>query len=136
LKTLETVVPEPLVMCDPFPHRSEPRGDEMITALSAIPLLRHKTGVKQDAEVLGNSRATHLEMSCDRVDRTVGLGEEIEHPPTRGMANGPKDVWLAIGSHYHVANIRKKNLTRQVPSRILSHWTCRGHQISAHDSTR
>jgi hypothetical protein len=53
-------------------------------------------------------------MSRNRVDGAVGLGEEIEHPATRGMANCPKDMLLAIGSRHHVANIRKKTLTRQV----------------------
>src|SRR5262245_17190629 len=33
-------IPEPLVVRDPVPHRTEPRGDEAIAALSAMPLLR------------------------------------------------------------------------------------------------
>jgi hypothetical protein len=52
-KPLEVVVPEPLVVRDPVLHRTEPRGDKAIAALSAMPLLRHQTGIKQDAEVLG-----------------------------------------------------------------------------------
>ena len=78
-----------------------------------MPLLRHETGIKQDAEVLGYGWAAHLEMSRNRVNAAVGLDEEIEHPATRGMANGPEDIRLAIGSHHHAADISKENLTRQ-----------------------
>jgi hypothetical protein len=119
LKPLEVVIPEPLVMREPVPHRTEPRGDQMIAPLSAMPLLRHETGIKQDAQVLRDGWAAHREMSRNRVDRAVGLDEEIEHPATRGMANCPKDILLAIGSHHHAANIRKEHLTRQdAPERI------------------
>src|SRR5262245_46252757 len=110
---MEAVIPEPLVMRDPVPHRAEPFGDEVIAPLSAMPLLRHQTGIKQDAEVLGDSRAAHREMSRNRVNGTVGLDEEIEHPATRGMADCAKDILLTIGSHHHAANIRKKTLTCQ-----------------------
>lgn len=106
LKSLSEVIPEPLVMRDPLPHRTEPRGDEAIAPLSAVPLLRHETGIKQDAEVLGDGRAAHLEMSGNRVDGAVGLDKEIKHPATRGMANCPKDIRIAIGSHHHAVNIR------------------------------
>jgi len=77
LKPLEAVVPEPLVVRDPVPHRTEPRGDEAIAALSAMPLLGHETGIKQNAEVLGNGWEAHLEMSGNRVNGAVGLDEEI-----------------------------------------------------------
>jgi hypothetical protein len=77
LKPLEVVIPEPLVVRDPVPHRTEPRGDEAIAALSAMPLLRHETGIKQDAEVLGDGWAAHLELSRNRVDGAVGLDKEI-----------------------------------------------------------
>jgi len=103
-------------MRDPVPHRAELFRDEAIAPLSAMPLLRHETGIKQDAEVLGDSWAAHMEMSRNRVDGAVGLEEEIQHPATGGMANCPKDVRFAIGSHYHAANIRKQTLTRQARS--------------------
>jgi hypothetical protein len=72
LETLERVVPELFVLRDPVPHRTELRGDEAIAPLSAVPLLRHETGIKQDAEVLGDSRSAHLEMSRNRIDGAVG----------------------------------------------------------------
>ena len=59
LKALEVLPPEPLVVREPVPHRTKPRGDETIAALPAMPLFRHETGVKQDAEVLGNGWAAH-----------------------------------------------------------------------------
>jgi hypothetical protein len=108
LKTLEMVIPEPLVMRDPVPHRTEPRGDKAIAPLSAMPLLGHETGIKQDAEVLGDGWAAHLELSRNRVDRAVGLEKEIEHPATRRMTDCPKDSLLAISSPHHEVNIRKK----------------------------
>jgi hypothetical protein len=79
----------------------------MVAPLSAMPLFRHETGVKQDAEVLGDGWAAHLELSRNRVDGTVGQGEEIQHPATRGMTNGPKDILLALESGNHAAIIRK-----------------------------
>src|SRR5438309_11687502 len=110
-------------MRDPVPHWTEPRGDEAIVPLSAMALLRHETGIKQDADVLGDGWAAHLEMSRNRVDGAVGLDKEIEHPATRGMANCPKDIRLAIESHPHAVTIRKQTLTRQVRSGPLSSWT-------------
>ena len=71
------VIPEPLVVRDPVPYRAESFRDEVVAPLSAMPLLRHETGTKQDAEVLGDSWAAHLEVSRNRVDRTVDLDEEI-----------------------------------------------------------
>ena len=112
-KPLQAVIPEPLVVRDPVPHRTEPRGNEAIMPLSAMPLLRHETGMKQDAEVLGDGGAAHLELSRNRVDGAVGLDEEIQHPATRGMAYCPKDIALAISGYHHAANICKKILTSQ-----------------------
>ena len=103
LESLEVVVPEPLIMRDPVPHRAESFGDEVIAPLSAMPLLRHETGIKQDAEVLGDGGSAHLEMSRNRVDGPVGFDEQIEHPATCGMANCPKDIRLAIRSNHHAA---------------------------------
>jgi len=68
--------------------------------------------------MLGDGWAAHLEMSRNRVHGAIGLKEEIEHPASRGMANCSKDIGLAMGSHHHVANIRKQTLTRQVRSGI------------------
>jgi hypothetical protein len=120
LKPLEMVIPELLVVRDPVPHRAEPRGDKAISPFSAVPLLSHETSIKQNAEVLGDGRAAHFEMSRNRVDRAVSLNEEIEHPATRGMADRTEHALLAIGSHYHAVTIRKINLTRQVRGRHAS----------------
>jgi hypothetical protein len=70
-----------------------------------VPLLGHEAGIKQDAEVLGGW-AAHLELSRNRVDGAVGLDKDIQHPVPRGMANCPKDIRLAIGSHHHFAKIQ------------------------------
>src|SRR5262245_39064982 len=106
LELLEVVIPEPLVMCDPVPHRTEPRGDKMIAPLSAMPLLCHETGIKQDAEMLRDGWAAHLEMARNRADGAVGLDKEIQHPTPRGMADCPKNILRAIACHHHAANMR------------------------------
>jgi hypothetical protein len=69
-----------------------------------MPLLGHETGIEQDAQMLRNGRAAHGEVPRKRVDRAVGLDQEIEHPPPRGVANGPKDVRLGIGKHHHAVH--------------------------------
>ena len=116
LESLEVVIPEPLVMRDPVPHRAESLGDETIVPLSAMPLFRHETGIQQDAKVLRDGRPADLEMSRNRVDGAVGVEEQIEHPATRGMADCSKDILLTIENHNHGAIIRKQTLTRQVQS--------------------
>jgi hypothetical protein len=97
-KPLEVVIPEPLVVREPVPHRTEPRGDEALAALSAMPLCRHETGIEQDAEVLGDGWAAHLEASRNRVHGAVGQGEQIQYPASRRMTDCPKDSLLAIRS--------------------------------------
>jgi hypothetical protein len=76
LKTPEAVVPESLAMGDPVPHPTEPCGDEAIAPLSAMSLLRHETGIKQDALVPADGWEAHLEMSRSRVKGAVGLNKE------------------------------------------------------------
>ena len=68
--------------------------------------------------MLGDGRATHLEISRKRIDGAVGLDEEVEHPATRGMADCCEDVGLAIGNHHQAANIRKRLLTCQAELRF------------------
>jgi hypothetical protein len=94
-------------MREPVPNRSESFGDKAIAPLPAMPLLRHETGITQDAEVLGDGWAAHLEMCRKRVDGAVSLDEEIKHPATRGMADRPKNIRLALRSDQHGFNIRK-----------------------------
>jgi len=38
----------------PVPYRTETIRDEAIVAFATVPLLHHETGIKQDAEVLGD----------------------------------------------------------------------------------
>lgn len=79
----------------------------MVAAFPAMPLLGDKACIEQDAEVLGDGGTRHHEMPGDGVDGTVGLEEEIEHPPARGVADGFEDVLLAIRSCDHAETIRK-----------------------------
>jgi hypothetical protein len=135
LKTPDAVIPEPLAVRDPVPHRTEPRGDEAIAALSAMPLLGHETGIAQDAEVLGDGWAAHLETSLDRVHGAIGLDEEIEHPAARGMARCPEDIRLAIGRHHHVANNVRRYLRAKSEVGLVA-LDARVHQVCPRDSPR
>ena len=99
------VVPEPLVMRDPVPHRAELFRDEAVAAFAAVPLLGHETGIEQDAEVLGDGGAAHLEVHRDRIHRPLTVGEEVEHPPPRRMADRREDLGLVLGG-YHGADYR------------------------------
>src|SRR4029079_16854507 len=100
-------------MREPIPHGAKPFRNEAIAAFSAMPLLAHQARIEQDAEVLRDGRAAHLEMSSNRVDRAVGPRDEIEHPSTRGMANRIEYIGCAMGRHDHAGNIRKELLTCQ-----------------------
>lgn len=106
LKPLEMVVPEPFIMYEPIPHRPKPRGHETVATLPAATLLGHKSGIEQDAQMLRDGWATHLEVSRDRVDRAVGLEKEIEHAAPRGMTNCAKNIRLAIRNHHHADQYR------------------------------
>jgi hypothetical protein len=100
-----------------------------------MPLLRYETGIKQDAEVLGDGWPARLEMSRKRVYGAVGLNMEIENPATRGIANCAKDIRLAIESQCHVANMCKQTLTRQVRSGTYR-LGAQVHRVRPDDSTR
>ena len=84
-----------------------------MAAFTTMPLLGHEAGIEQDAEVLGDGRPAHLQMSRKRVDAAGGLDEEVEHPAPCRMADCCEDVGLAIGKHHHAANIRKRFLSWQ-----------------------
>jgi len=101
LEPLKVLIPELVVMGDPVSHGAEARREEVVAALSAMPLLRHQAGIEQDTEVLRDGRAAHLEMPRDRVDGAIGLDEQIEHPATRRMTNCSEDVSLWIGYRHH-----------------------------------
>lgn len=95
------VVPEPLVMCDPVAHRAEVFRDEAVAALATVPPLGDKTGIQQDAKVLGDGGAAHFEARGDDTDRALGTGELIEHLAPGAMADCGEHVGLAIGGHDH-----------------------------------
>src|SRR6266513_3033564 len=99
-KSLEVFIPRPLIVRHPVPYGPELRRDEAIAAFSTGPLLGHEAGIEQAAEVLGDGRAAHLEMSRNRVHGAVGLDEQIQHPPSRRMTDCPKDSLLVIGRHH------------------------------------
>src|SRR5262249_51854004 len=102
--TLETVVPELLVMRDPVPHRAESFGDEAVAAFAAVPPLGYETGIVQDTKVLGDGGAAHFEVCSNVADRAPGFGEQIQHLASRTMADRCEHIGLAIGSHDHAAN--------------------------------
>ena len=107
MKALEAVVPEPLVARDPVAHGAELIGDEVVAAFAAVALLGEKTGIEQDAEMLRDRGAAHLEVAGDGIDRTIGAREEVEHVTPRRVADGGEDVGLTIGRDDHGDNMRK-----------------------------
>ena len=111
-------------MRDPVPHRTEPRGDKAIAPLSAMPLLRHETGIKQDTKVLGDCRAAHLEVCSNVADRALGFGEQIQHLASRTMADRCEHIMLALRSHNHAASISKQLLTCQAQGELLCEKQC------------
>ncbi len=113
MQSLKVIVPKLFVVRNPFPDRSEPGGDESIVPFAAMSLLGHESGIEQDAEVLRDGRATHLEKARDRLDGAVGFDQEIEHPTPGRVADRREDIRPAIGSHYHAGSIRKTTLTCQ-----------------------
>ena len=120
LESLKVVIPEPLVMRDPVPHRTEPRGDEAIAPLSAMPPLGYETGIAQETKVLGDGGAAHFEVCSNVADRALGFSEQIQHLASRTMADRCEHIRLAIDSHDHGAIIRKQLLTCQAQLQRLS----------------
>jgi hypothetical protein len=120
LESLKVVIPEPLVMRDPVPHRTEPRGDEAIAPLSAMPPLGYETGIAQETKVLGDGGAAHFEVCSNVADRALGIDEQIQHLASRTVTDRCEHIGLAIGNHDHAANIRKKMLTCQAQVYPLS----------------
>ena len=78
---MEVVIPEPLVMRDPVPHRTEPRRDEMIAPLSSMPLLRHETGIEQDDDT---ETVRRLARCGD--EELVGWGIRLNRPVSPHLA--------------------------------------------------
>ena len=114
LKTLEMVVPEPLVLRDPVAYGGESFGDEVVAAFAAVPLLGQETGIEQDAEVLRDRRAAHFEVCRNVADGALGFGEQIQHLTARTMADRGEHIGLATGIQDHAVNIRKRSLTCQL----------------------
>jgi hypothetical protein len=70
--------------------------------------------------VLGDGGAAHFEVCSNVADRALGFGEQIQHLASRRMADRCEHIGLAIGSHHHVAIIRKQLLTCQAQVYPLS----------------
>lgn len=110
---MQAVIPEPLVERDPVPNRAESLGDEVVSPLAAVSLLGHQAGIEQNAEVLRDGRAAHLEVPGNRVDRVVGLRKQIKNPPPRGVADRGEDIGLPAEGFHLARSIGKEVLTCQ-----------------------
>lgn len=100
-QTREAVVPEAVVVRDPFAHGSQPMRNKAVPSFTTVALLGHQTGIEQHAQVLRHRRPAHFEMPGDAVHGSIGLGEQIENAPACRMADGLKHPLLAIprGDH-------------------------------------
>src|SRR5262245_7714238 len=85
-----------------------------------MPLFRYETAIKQDAEMLRDGGAAHFEVSSNIADSALGFGEQVQHLPSRAMADCFEYKLLALDSRQHVANIRKHMLTRQARGLLFS----------------
>ena len=103
LQSLKVVIPEPLVVRDPVAHRAESFGGEAVAAFAAVPPLGYEADIEQDAEVLGDGGAAHVEVCGNVADRALGFGEQIQHLASRTMADRCEHIGLTIGRHDHTA---------------------------------
>lgn len=94
-------------MRKPFPHRAESIRDEVVAPFATMPLLSHEAGIEQDAQMLRDRRATHLEVACYRVDCTVFNCKQVKHLSPCRMADRGEDIRTTLESCYHVASIGK-----------------------------
>jgi hypothetical protein len=78
---LSVFIPEPFVARHPVPHQLELRRDKAIAPHFAVPLLRHETGIGQDAAMLPDGRLISKQPSIALAERSAST--RIEHPATR-----------------------------------------------------
>lgn len=113
LKLIQAIIPEPIVLRQPIPQRAKLFGDELIVSFTTMPLFGQETRIQQDAQMLRNRRAAHVEVGRKPANRTVTLGKQIQHlaPPT--VTDRLEHIGLAVGGSIHVFIMGKKLLTCQ-----------------------
>jgi len=65
-------------------------------------LVSDEASIEQNAQVLRNRWAAHLEIRCDRVHGTVAVGEQVEHAPARRVTDRSENSGLT--QHHHPDN--------------------------------
>jgi hypothetical protein len=65
-------------------------------------LLTDEANVEQNAQVLRNRWAAHLEIRRDRVHWAVAVGEQVEHAPARRVTDRSKNAW--VSQHHRADN--------------------------------
>lgn len=101
------IVPEPLVVRDPVPHRTETLGDKAVAALPPVPLFGDEADFEEDAQMLRDGRAAHLEVRCNFVDWSVAVGEQVEHTASGRVTDRSKDLAFALGCRHTVTIMSK-----------------------------
>lgn len=101
LQAFEAVVPEPFIVGNPIPNRSQPLGNQAIAIFPTMPRFGHKTGGQQDSEMLGNGRPAHLEMAGDAIDRALAFSEQVQDLSSYGAADGTESLRLLLVGKNH-----------------------------------
>ena len=98
---MEAVIPEALVLSEPVADGGQLFGEEAVATFSAVALFGDQAGIEEDAKVLGDGGAGHLEVAGDRVDGAVFFAQQVEDVAARGVGDGGEDVGLALGGGEH-----------------------------------
>jgi hypothetical protein len=64
----------------------------------------------QQAQMLGNGRATDAKISCDAADRLLAAAKDVQDFPASRIGNGPEDnvtVLAFIRNHTVALNVTK-----------------------------
>ena len=135
LKPLEVVIPEPLVVRDPVPHRTEPRGDEAIAAL--LPCRCSVTRPASSRMRRCWETAGRLISKCPAIVLTERSASRRRSSIRRraGWLIAPKTSGLRSGVTTMLSIYVRKHL--RVKSEVgLVVLDARVHQESLHDSPR
>jgi hypothetical protein len=108
----------------------------VVTTFAAMPLLRHQSRIKQDAKMLGDRRATHLEVTCYGVDSPVFRCQQVKHLSSCWMTDRREDIRFVFECN-HANSIGKRLLTCQVRREIFKFGCiCQQHPLTLRSAAR
>lgn len=72
------------------------RDDDRIDHLAPHSTLAHEAGAPEDGELLREAAWLELDGGQEFVDGVVALGEQLQHPDPRGVAQGAEELGLGL----------------------------------------